>query len=48
MRESLLVESLKIRKEYGKTKFWQGFGYGSLAGLVVGNVSGGLVVNQFK
>jgi hypothetical protein len=48
MRESLLVESLKIRKELEKTKFWQGFGYGSLSGFVFGNISGGLVVSQFN
>jgi hypothetical protein len=48
MRESLLVESLKIRKELEKTKFWQGFGYGSLSGFVLGSIGGGFVVSQFN
>lgn len=48
MRESLLVESLKIRKELEKTKFWEGFGFGSLSGFVVGSIGGGFVGAQFK
>jgi len=46
MRESLLVESLKIRKELERSNFWKGFGFGGISGLVVGGVAGGYIGNH--
>lgn len=48
VREQLLVESLKLQKEKANSDFWRGFGYGSLAGLFVGETSGIFIGSQFK
>lgn len=48
MREQLLEESWEIQAEMVKAKFWDGFLWGGLSGIVVGGVGGGLVGSQFQ